>query len=166
MKLHLLFVITFISSNFGLAQHSVLNPKFEMMLDALLTHDVNEVYPNQVLLDKDIIFLDAREKREFDVSHIKNARWVGFNSFNIKRVDTIPYNKKIVVYCSVGYRSEKIVKKLIDLGYKNVSNLYGGIFEWVNQNHKVFNHKGVTKQIHAFNKVWAQWLDRGIKIYY
>ena len=30
------------------------------------------------------ILLDAREKNEFNVSHLKNAIFVGYNSFNLK----------------------------------------------------------------------------------
>ncbi len=49
---------------------------------------------------------------------------------------------KVVVYCSVGYRSEKIAEKLKAAGYKNVFNLYGGIFEWENQNLPVYDSNG------------------------
>ena len=72
----------------------------------------------------------------------------------------------IIVYCSVGYRSEKITKKLNKMGYKNVSNLYGGIFEWVNQGHKVYDDKNNnTLKVHTYNKRWSKWLRRGVKIY-
>ena len=41
------------------------------------------------------------------------------------------------MYCSIGKRSEKVTQKLKKAGYNNVSNLYGGIFEWVNQGNEV-----------------------------
>jgi rhodanese-related sulfurtransferase len=79
--------------------------------------------------DSSTVLIDSREKREFEVSHIDNAVWVGYDTFKMKRIKHIPKDQKIVVYCSVGYRSEKIAEKLIKKGYTKVSNLYGGVFE-------------------------------------
>nr|WP_262917136.1 rhodanese-like domain-containing protein [Subsaxibacter sp. CAU 1640] len=114
------------------------------------------------------IILDAREQNEYDVSHLKDAIFVGYNDFNLEAIfSKIPNKKeKIVVYCSLGIRSETVADKLKKAGYKNVYNLYGGIFEWKNSNFPVFdNQSKETDSIHAFSKHWAQWLHRGIKIY-
>lgn len=135
------------------------------MLDSLLSHTVAEIYPSELSTRDDVIYLDSRAKKEYKVSHIKGARWVGFNSFNMNRVNDIPKNKKITVYCTVGYRSEKIAEKLIKEGYTDVSNLYGGIFEWVHHNQPIENDKGSTQEVHAFDKNWGQWLQKGIKIF-
>ena len=52
------------------------------------------------------------------------------------------------------------------MGYKNVYNLYGGIFEWKNNNWKVFDNKGFeTDNVHTFNKNWSKYLKKGTKIY-
>ena len=70
------------------------------------------------------------------------------------------------MYCSVGYRSEKISEKLIAAGFTDVSNLYGGIFEWVNIGRPVYkasNQK--TNRVHTYNKEWSKWLRTGIKVY-
>jgi predicted sulfurtransferase len=78
----------------------------------------------------------------------------------------IPLNAPIIVYCAVGNRSEKIAEKLQDAGYKTVHNLYGGIFEWVNEGQPVYKENGVqTSEIHTFNKNWANWIEKGTKIY-
>lgn len=69
------------------------------------------------------------------------------------------------MYCSIGYRSEKIAKKLLENGYDNVSNLYGGIFEWANQGNKVYNDYGETTKVHAFSRLWSVWLNKGEKVY-
>ncbi len=60
-------------------------------------------------------------------------------------------DKPVVVYCSVGYRSEKIAEKLEKEGFTQVYNLYGGIFEWVNQDNPVYNEKGKTNNIHPYS---------------
>lgn len=114
------------------------------------------------------IFLDAREQVEYNVSHIKNAIFVGFSNFNLETVEKqVPNkNKNIIVYCSLGVRSEIIAQKLIDAGYTNVQNLYGGIFEWKNNNYTLYNlNQKETDSIHAFSKAWSKWLKKGIKVY-
>lgn len=140
---------------------------YDLMLSTLLSHTVNEIYVEDINeTDTNLIFLDAREKKEFEVSHIKNAYWVGYNDFNFKRLNHLPKDKKIIVYCSVGYRSEKIAERLKKKGFKNVYNLYGGIFEWVNQGKPVYDASGkVTQNVHAYDYTWGIWLSKGNKIY-
>ena len=114
------------------------------------------------------IILDARELEEYNVSHIKKAIFVGYNSFQIDLVkNKLPNkNETIVVYCSLGIRSESIANKLKKAGYNKVFNLYGGIFEWKNNNFKVYNSEGKeTDNIHAFSKEWSKWLLKGNKVY-
>ncbi|MFB9105669.1 rhodanese-like domain-containing protein [Algibacter miyuki] len=73
---------------------------------------------------------------------------------------------QIVVYCSLGIRSESIADSLKQAGYTHVENLYGGIFEWKNNNFPVYNsEEKETDSIHTFNKAWSKWLKKGIKIY-
>lgn len=115
---------------------------------------------------KNIIFLDTREADEYAVSHLKNAKWVGYKDFTLNRLHGIPKQTPLVVYCSVGYRSEKIGEKLIKAGYTNVHNLYGSIFEWVNQGQPVFNNQGnLTETVHTYSRSWGKWLIRGKKVY-
>ena len=116
----------------------------------------------------DAVILDAREPKEFEMSHIKNAMLVGYDFFDIKTVTDIYSNKdeKIVVYCSLGIRSETIAKKLKDEGYTNVLNLYGGIFEWKNNDFIVVDsEEKETNKVHTFNEAWSKWLEKGDKIY-
>jgi rhodanese-related sulfurtransferase len=164
MKKLTLFLLLLSSS---LAFSQILNKDFDEMLKDLLAHSVNEIGVEEVNDDdENTIFLDAREKNEYEVSHIKNAIWIGYNNFKIKSVKSIPKEAKIIVYCSVGYRSEKISEKLVKSGYTNVYNLYGSIFEWVNQGNAVYDMNGKeTLKVHAYNKKWGQWLDKGTKVY-
>jgi rhodanese-related sulfurtransferase len=114
------------------------------------------------------ILLDTREPKEFFVSHIKNAIPVGFDNFKSKNVTSIIKDKNatIVVYCAIGVRSELIGEKLLKLGYRNVYNLYGGIFEYKNTGGIVVNGQNKeTDSVHAYNKEWSVYLKKGIKIY-
>lgn len=112
--------------------------------------------------------LDAREKKEYDVSHLKDAQWVGFNSFDIKALKRkiADKNTPIVVYCSIGVRSEIIGEKLVKSGYRDVQNLYGGIFLWKNQGNTVVDTLNqTTEKVHAYDKVWGKLLTNGKKVY-
>ena len=52
------------------------------------------------------------------------------------------------------------------MGYKNVQNLYGGIFEWKNNDGKVYNQQEKeTDSVHAFSKHWGKLLLKGEKVY-
>lgn len=139
---------------------------FRLMLKSLLQHSVPEIGVQAAALDsKSIVFLDAREPNEFGVSHLKNAIPVGYDHFDLNTVAELDKKSRIVVYCSVGYRSEKIAEKLIANGFTNVANLYGGIFEWVNQDHSVYDQSGKTRKVHAYDRTWGLWLSKGEKVY-
>ena len=117
---------------------------------------------------RDAIILDAREQKEFDVSHLKGAIHVGYEAFNldIVRDQVKDKSQNIVVYCTLGVRSEDIAEKIKAAGYTNVQNLYGGIVEWKNKDFKVFNPEGKeTEKVHVCNEYWSKWLTKGEKVY-
>lgn len=162
MKL-LITTIAIILTTFCFAQNTI--PK---VLEKLNTKSVPYIYVNELQSKENYILLDARETKEFNVSHIENAINVGFDKFDSKKVTNILTDKNatIIVYCSIGVRSEKIGEKLLALGYKNVFNLYGGIFDWKNNGGKVVNNQNTaTDEVHTFNKEWSVYLIQGVKIY-
>jgi rhodanese-related sulfurtransferase len=116
--------------------------------------------------DTTLIVLDTREIAEYKVSHIRNAKNVGYDHFNMESLKNIQKNSRIIVYCSVGYRSERIGEKLIANGYTHIYNLYGGIFEWVNNDYPIVDTNNVkTNKVHAYSKLWGKWLIKGEKVY-
>ena len=116
----------------------------------------------------EVTILDTRAKGEYAVSHLDGAHFIDFGKFKKKTIQAMDLDKEapVVVYCTVGYRSERIGEKLQKLGFSNVHNLYGGILEWVNQGHSVLNSEGkATEKVHTYNKKWGQWLKKGEKVY-
>lgn len=112
-----------------------------------------------------ILLLDTRSPNEFRVSHLEGATFVNFDDFQIKQIKTPP-TQEIILYCSVGYRSERIAEKLREAGFTNVKNLYGGIFAWKNDGYPLVKNKDTpTDEVHAYNQFWGIWLKRGIKVY-
>ncbi|MFN4144883.1 MAG: rhodanese-like domain-containing protein [Runella sp.] len=139
---------------------------YSVLLKTLLSHSVPEADVQKLKKTSEpLVWVDAREQREYEVSHLPNAVWVGYDKLDLAPLEKLPKNQPIVVYCSVGYRSEKVAEKLIKQGFTNVQNLYGGIFEWKNQGGEVVNAKGKTDDVHAYNKTWGVWLKKGNKVY-
>lgn len=162
MRFYLFTIISFFSMMVS-AQSSI-----PQVLKKLNKESVPYIKVEQLKNKSKLIYLDAREPKEFNVSHIKGGISIGFDHFKLQNVTSIVKDKNatIVVYCSIGVRSEIIAENLLKSGYKNVYNLYGGIFEYKNNNGKVVNNKNQeTDSVHAFNKEWSVYLTKGIKVY-
>ena len=142
---------------------SAQNPEgFDKMAKKMVDKAVPIITSPQVLKlqdkGKSIIFLDAREKPEYEVSHIKNAKYVGYDNFDLKTIKNLDKNSTIIVYCSVGYRSGKVGKKLREAGFTSVFNLYGGLFDWANNGNPVYADSGKVTTVHPYNGTWGKWL--------
>ena len=138
---------------------------YKTMLNGLYDKDFPVAYLNQAELLSKAVWLDTREKEEFDVSHIKSAQWVGYETFSLESVKNLPKDQPIIVYCSVGARSQDIGKRLQKAGFKQVYNLYGGIFHWVNEGKPVYAGDRQTSRIHTYNSIWGIWVDKGDKVH-
>jgi len=114
-----------------------------------------------------VIILDSRELVEFKVSHIEGAKLVGYNHFRLSSLpDNVDKKTPIVVYCTLGVRSEVIANQLIENGYTDVKNLYGGISEWKNKDYIVIDStQRMTENIHVYSKKWGKWLTKGNPIF-
>ena len=136
------------------------NQDFEKKINNLLSFSVPTVVPSELAAMDAPMILDAREKEEYQVSHIPGAKCIGYDDFDMSSLEGVDKDELIVVYCSIGYRSEKIGEKLQKNGFTNVHNLYGSIFEWVNQSHEVVDDsEKPTNKVHTYNKNWSKWLD-------
>lgn len=117
-------------------------------------------------IGKDVIFLDTREAKEFSIGHIQGAQCVGYDDFSMSTVNGIPKDAEIIVYCSIGARSQNIGKKLKKAGYTNVKNLYGGLFHWSNLDYPMVNKWGKsTTNIHGYSPEWGKWIKKGNVVY-
>lgn len=110
------------------------------------------------------ILLDTRSLEEYEVSHLPGAIFYDYESTDPTKLN-IPKDQPIVVYCTVGYRSERIGEKLQKLGFSNVSNLYGGILAWKNNDFDVVDAQGPTERVHTYSASWSRWLTKGTKVY-
>lgn len=139
------------------------NPAFDQKISSTISFTIPTMGVEALKETTEKVYiLDAREKEEYNISHIPNAQYIGYNRLDKKILLAIPKDAKVVLYCSIGYRSEKIGEKLRKKGFTNVHNLYGSIFEWVNQGYPVVDKQNQpTKRVHTYNKDWSQWVEEG-----
>ncbi len=160
-------MMTFTACN---SSKNVNNAAYNLLLKTLYKNTVPLVNVEQLskeLPADSIVLLDSRAKSEYEVSHIKNSIWVGYENFDSTKVLDFPKDTAIVVYCSVGYRSERIGEQLQEMGFTNVYNLYGGIFEWANRENEVLDSTDTkTKKVHGFSKSWGIWLNKKVEKVY
>lgn len=160
-KTRILFFISFLSafSSFG---QSV---AYKTLLEGLYDDRFPVIKPTQISNLSNYQILDAREKVEYEVSHLPEAKWVGYDTFDLKNVSDLDKNKPVLVYCTVGARSQEIGKKLQNAGFTRVYNLYGGIIHWVNEDMPVVKNGNPTPKVHTYSKSWGIWLNKGEKVY-
>ena len=120
----------------------------------------------QKKLHTSVLFLDTRSQEEYNVSHLPRALFIDYDQFNISALDSIKKNTEIIVYCSIGVRSQEIGKQLKDEGFTNVKNLYGGIFLWADQGRIMHNlTHDETRKVHGYNKFWGRWVKKAKVVY-
>ena len=160
---HVFYIVIFIVSPLNLYSRESLS--WDSVLKKI-KHDypsVKNITTNKLLekyesLDKDVLVLDIRSLKEYEVSHLKGAILIeSYNQF-IEQFRKIKKDKLIVVYCSVGERSSKFEQVLQEHGYTNVYNLTGSIFAWTNEGKPIFKGANRAKEVHPYNKKWGRLL--------
>ena len=80
-------------------------------------------------LDKKFMFLDVRTRMEFEDGHIPDAVNIPIQTL-ANRLNEIPKDKKLFVYCESGVRSTNASKYLADAGYTKVVNVKASMGGW------------------------------------
>ena len=80
----------------------------------------------------EFLLLDVRTLEEFQSGHISRANNIDFFSEDfIKKIKEFDTSLNLILYCRTDNRSSKSAKILLDLDYKNIFVLKGGIKEWI-----------------------------------
>ena len=98
------------------------------------------------------LLLDARSEEEYGVSHLRGALRVDPDAGPEALPEGIARDAPIVAYCSVGYRSSALVRRLTEAGYTDVRNLEGSIFEWANQGLPVYRGDREVRRVHPYGR--------------
>lgn len=114
-------------------------------------------------LSSNVVLVDVRKQVEFDVSHLANA----IRAENVEELvpqlsefDRSNSEQKIVLYCSVGYRSARLTRDLMNAGFENVFNLDGSIFQWYNEGRDVFQTEKLVNDVHPYSSFWSFLIKR------
>lgn len=105
------------------------------------------------------VLLDVRTEDEFAVSHLDGALRVDPDLRDVTALDTLGFDRPIVTYCSIGYRSAALAEKLQAAGFTNVANLEGSIFMWANDGRPVYRGGRRVHAVHPYDAVWGRLLD-------
>ena len=87
----------------------------------------------KLLMDssKSPVLIDVREPHEVEIASI------GGTLIPLKtlpdRMQEIPKDVPVVIYCRSGGRSDKACEFLIAQGYSNVKNMAGGVLDWADK---------------------------------
>ena len=76
-----------------------------------------------------ITIIDVREPYEWNIGRIPTARLMPLGSMP-DAAAAIDRNSDIVVYCHHGVRSDLAAQDLVEIGFRHVRNLIGGIDRW------------------------------------
>jgi len=145
---------------------------FDEMLMKYYTSDVPKIQPS-VLDEKmksgqKVVLIDVRESAEYNVSRIPGSGiYPSYYPSALANDETgITKGDLIVLYCTIGARSEKIANRMIEEGdFTQVFNLYGGIINWSNSGYDLEGPDGKTEEVHVYSASWAKWLTKGIPVY-
>jgi rhodanese-related sulfurtransferase len=110
------------------------------------------------------ILLDVREKKEYQVSQLKDAMCTPDLDQALKNLADAPLDTPIVAYCSVGYRSSKLIEQLQEAGYTRVFNLEGSLFEWANQGRPIYRDTTRVQKVHPYDSNWSRLLKRELRL--
>jgi rhodanese-related sulfurtransferase len=84
---------------------------------------------NKIEQEEKLFLLDVREPNEYEYGHIANSILIPLNQIPNKLSELDP-EQEIVVICHHGMRSQQAANYLAQSGFKNISNLTGGIDAW------------------------------------
>lgn len=94
---------------------------------------------NKLIADPEVMTIDTRNKYEVKIGAFKNAinpntnNFREFPKFFAENFNQLDKNKKIAMYCTGGIRCEKSTAYLLQLGFKNIYHLNGGILNYLDK---------------------------------
>ena len=99
------------------------------------SHYVDPNQWNKLINNKSVTLIDVRKPFEYKVGTFKGAVNLKINSFREfpKYFNKFKKNNKVAMFCTGGIRCEKASNFLKQKGFKNVFQLKGGIFNYLNK---------------------------------
>jgi rhodanese-related sulfurtransferase len=112
--------------------------------------DVPSVSPSDVMeADDDIVLVDVRTPEEQAVSMLPGA--ITQEAFEARQSDY--EGKRIVTYCTIGYRSGLYAKRLREAGI-DAANLHGSVLSWAHEGGEFVVNGETTNRVHVYGPEW------------
>ena len=96
------------------------------MVEQLLAHEVLDIYNKK---DDDYVFIDVRQPEEWEDGTIPGIKKIALGDLESK-LDELDKDKKYIMVCRSGGRSNNASALMINKGFKDVSNFQGGMLAW------------------------------------
>ncbi len=98
--------------------------------------DITAQQAKEMIDRGEVFILDVRTQEEYGSGHIKGSTLIPVLELG-KRLNEIPRDKKILVYCKSGHRSLQASDILVSNGFAEVYNMDDGIAGWVKARYEV-----------------------------
>lgn len=106
---------------------------FFLMKRVLTIKGVNNITTKELkkeLNNKNKQFVDVRTNGEFRGNHIKGFKNIPLHQLAQLAEKDLSKEKEVIVICQSGMRSQRASKVLKKLGFKNITNVKGGMSAW------------------------------------
>lgn len=153
-----MFTLIFLSLIYSLSANSTAEADLDQAVIELYIMTVDTITPEVMMKMENYHLFDIRSLKEFEVSHIDGAELIEYKKFDIEDFPKIPRDEPIILYCTIGYRSERIGEDLKEVGYTKVYNLYGGLIHWVNSGYPVVKDGIETDRVHGYSRNWSRFI--------
>ena len=85
----------------------------------------------KIQAEPQITIVDVRTPGEYEKGHVENALNIDWNGDDFAgEISKLDATKPVIVYCQSGNRSAKAAEKMIELGFKNLYEMQGGMMKW------------------------------------
>ena len=122
---------------------------------------IEAIEAQSILEQKQPIILDARTLEEFQTSHLEGAIY-----YTEDILEKLPKDQPLLIYCTLGVRSNKAAKIASNKGFKEVYDMKDGILGWANGSLPLMNQDGLsTDTVHTYNKSVSSMLKKGTAVY-
>lgn len=96
-------------------------------VDAVTVHEVQQL----LQADEDFLLIDCREPEEYELVHLDGAKLIPMRETPNRLGEIESYReKRVVVHCHHGGRSQRVVEWLREKGFNGAQNMTGGIDIW------------------------------------
>lgn len=93
----------------------------------LIEHEPRDVQAQ--ILAGEALLVDVREVSEYENERIPGAFLMPLSFFDAARFPYIP-GKRVILMCAVGKRSAAAAKQLMEVGFRTVHHMKGGLTAW------------------------------------